>query len=88
MLPFKGEGDISPSPGHLLLIEEESPVGSSTKDLEDMDPSDTVEPVLMACECETRAKSPVNPVTSAPQTPAQEIVHGNLVEHQVETPHR
>ncbi|KAF9653054.1 hypothetical protein BDM02DRAFT_3108173 [Thelephora ganbajun] len=77
MIPSEGEGDIPSSPGYLLLIGEESSVGSSVQDLRDMDTSGAIKPVSRACECKICARSPV---LLASQTPAQEIIGGHQVQ--------
>ena len=76
MVPSKGGGDVPSSLGHLLLIDEESPVEPDIQDHRDMHPPRTITPILRACECKICEK----PSTPAPQTPAQEIVSDDQVE--------
>jgi len=80
MTLVKGEGDI-PSPGRLLLIDEESPGEPITHNSVYLDLSSAIQPVLVPCECNTRVRSPIILV---PETPAQ----GVMGSHQVGSPPR
>ena len=77
MTPSEGEGDISSSPEHLLLIGNESSVESSDQDFGDMDQSATIKPVPQTRECEINVRPPVS---LASQTLAQDTVGSHQVE--------
>ena len=71
----KGEGDISPSPGRLLLIDEGCSVESSihNHNRSVKDPLSTDELVLRACECKICARSPI-PVASTEFVGGHQVV--------------
>ena len=71
MTPSKGEDNAPPSPGRLLLIDEESLVEPTTHNLIVADPSGTIKPISRVCECKICAKSPA---PSETQTPTLGIV--------------
>jgi len=76
MTPFKVEGDI-PSPGRLLLIDEESSGEPIIHNPGDLDLSGATKPVSRPCECNVGARPPV---LLESQTLAQGLVGYSQVE--------
>jgi len=76
MTLLKGEGDI-PSPGRLLLIDEESSGEPIIHNPGDLDLSGATKPVSRPCECNAGARSPV---LLESQIPAQGLVGCHQIE--------